>query len=103
MQTKAHFLRKIMPRHSSAPCSLVAARKGIFPWHPLCRGESGQGWIGELAVGVERGLGSPRYGRLGSRRYFCVDPDSTAEKLVFNRTLPLKDSWAKIEKRAGTP
>ncbi len=34
--------------------------------------------------------------------YFCLDPDSTAEKLVFNRTLPLKDSWAKIEKKAGS-
>ena len=33
--------------------------------------------------------------------YFCLDPDSTADKLVFNRTLPLKDSWAKIEKKAG--
>ena len=33
--------------------------------------------------------------------YFCADPDSTAEKLVFNRTLPLKDTWAKIEKKAG--
>ena len=32
--------------------------------------------------------------------YFCLDPDSTAGKLVFNRTLPLKDSWAKIEKKA---
>jgi glutaminyl-tRNA synthetase len=27
--------------------------------------------------------------------YFCPDPDSTPDKLVFNRTLPLKDSWAK--------
>ena len=33
--------------------------------------------------------------------YFCLDPDSTADKLVFNRTLALKDSWAKIEKKAG--
>ena len=33
--------------------------------------------------------------------YFCVDPDSGAEKLVFNRTLPLKDTWAKIERKAG--
>jgi glutaminyl-tRNA synthetase len=30
--------------------------------------------------------------------YFCVDPDSTEEKLVFNRTIPLRDTWAKIEK-----
>ncbi|MBN2090020.1 glutamine--tRNA ligase/YqeY domain fusion protein [candidate division KSB1 bacterium] len=30
--------------------------------------------------------------------YFCVDPDTTAEKLVFNRTVTLKDTWAKIEK-----
>ncbi|GHB89868.1 glutamine--tRNA ligase/YqeY domain fusion protein [Cerasicoccus arenae] len=27
--------------------------------------------------------------------YFCLDEDSTAEKLVFNRTVALKDSWAK--------
>ncbi|MGA3264337.1 MAG: glutamine--tRNA ligase/YqeY domain fusion protein [Terracidiphilus sp.] len=33
--------------------------------------------------------------------YFCLDPDSTPDRLVFNRTLPLKDSWAKIEKKAG--
>ena len=31
--------------------------------------------------------------------YFCVDPDTTAEKLVFNRTIALRDSWAKIEKQ----
>lgn len=30
--------------------------------------------------------------------YFCVDTDSTPEKLVFNRTVTLRDSWAKIEK-----
>ena len=33
--------------------------------------------------------------------YFCVDPDTTPEKLVFNRTLPLRDTWAKIENRSG--
>ena len=33
--------------------------------------------------------------------YFCVDLDSTPEHLVFNRTLPLKASWKKIEKKAG--
>lgn len=30
--------------------------------------------------------------------YFCVDPDSAGGKLVFNRIVPLKDSWAKIQK-----
>jgi glutaminyl-tRNA synthetase len=30
--------------------------------------------------------------------YFCVDPDSTSTKLVFNRTVTLKDTWAKSEK-----
>lgn len=29
--------------------------------------------------------------------YFCVDPDSTEEKIVFNRVVPLKDSWGKIK------
>ena len=33
--------------------------------------------------------------------YFCVDLDSKSNALVFNRTLPLKDTWAKIEKKAG--
>jgi len=32
--------------------------------------------------------------------YFCLDPDSTGTNLVFNRTLPLKDTWAKIEKKS---
>ncbi len=30
--------------------------------------------------------------------YFCVDPDSTGNRLVLNRTVTLRDSWAKIEK-----
>jgi len=34
--------------------------------------------------------------RLG---YFCVDPDSSDKKLVFNRTVTLQDEWAKIEKK----
>jgi glutaminyl-tRNA synthetase len=32
--------------------------------------------------------------------YFCVDPDSGPGKLAFNRTVTLKDSWAKIQKRS---
>ena len=37
-----------------------------------------------------------QFERLG---YFCVDTDSTAEKLVFNRTVSLVDTWAKIAKK----
>jgi glutaminyl-tRNA synthetase len=33
--------------------------------------------------------------------YFCLDSDSTPAHLVFNRTLPLRDSWARIEKKSG--
>jgi len=48
---------------------------------------------------LERSLGDVTVGktvqfeRLG---YFCVDPDTTSESLVFNRTVPLRDQWAKI-------
>ncbi len=35
-----------------------------------------------------------QFERLG---YFCMDPDSTTQKPVFNRTVGLRDSWAKIE------
>ncbi|MDK2840733.1 MAG: glutaminyl-tRNA synthetase [Anaerophaga sp.] len=37
-----------------------------------------------------------QFQRLG---YFCVDPDSTPGHLVFNRTVPLKDTWAKMTKK----
>ena len=30
--------------------------------------------------------------------YFCVDPDTTPEHLVFNRVVGLRDSWAKAKK-----
>jgi glutaminyl-tRNA synthetase len=33
--------------------------------------------------------------------YFCVDPDSSATSPVFNRTVTLKDTWAKISAKAG--
>jgi glutaminyl-tRNA synthetase len=37
-----------------------------------------------------------QFERLG---YFCVDPDSTPGRQVFNRTVALKDTWAKVEKK----
>ncbi|MFN3648124.1 MAG: glutamine--tRNA ligase/YqeY domain fusion protein [Armatimonadota bacterium] len=39
-----------------------------------------------------------QFERLG---YFCVDPDSAPGRPVFNRTVTLRDTWAKIEKRGG--
>jgi glutaminyl-tRNA synthetase len=39
-----------------------------------------------------------QFERLG---YFCVDPDSKPGKPVFNRTVALKDTWAKVEKKAA--
>ena len=52
---------------------------------------------------VEPSLGAARPGerfqfeRLG---YFCADPDSTADALVFNRIVTLRDSWLKIVRRS---
>ncbi len=39
-----------------------------------------------------------QFERLG---YFCVDADSRAGGLVFDRSVTLKDAWAKIQKRGG--
>jgi glutaminyl-tRNA synthetase len=53
------------------------------------------------ACRIEPGLSNPQAGsryqfeRLG---YFCADSDSTREKPVFNQTVTLRDTWAKIEK-----
>jgi glutaminyl-tRNA synthetase len=38
-----------------------------------------------------------QFERLG---YFCIDPDSTEGALVFNRTVTLRDTWAKIAKKS---
>lgn len=37
--------------------------------------------------------------QLERQGYFCVDPDSTARKLVLNRTVTLRDTWAKVMKK----
>lgn len=34
--------------------------------------------------------------------YFCVDPDSSEDRLVLNRTVGLRDSWAKLQKQQQT-
>jgi glutaminyl-tRNA synthetase len=49
----------------------------------------------EPAVMDMRELEKFQFQRLG---YFCVDKDSTDEKPVFNRTVTLRDSWAKKNK-----
>jgi glutaminyl-tRNA synthetase len=41
-----------------------------------------------------------QFERLG---YFCMDPDSMPDKLIFNRTVALKDTWAKVEKKHSAP
>jgi glutaminyl-tRNA synthetase len=55
---------------------------------------------------LEPSLGNAKAGdryqfeRLG---YFCVDPDSAPGKLVFNRTVALKDTWAKKQSALSRP
>ena len=51
---------------------------------------------------VEPGLSGSEPGaryQFERRGYFCVDPDTRPGHLVFNRTVPLRDSWAKIERK----
>ena len=50
---------------------------------------------------VEPGLATAKSGakfQFERQGYFCVDPDTTAGRLVFNRSVSLRDTWAKIEK-----
>ncbi|MGZ4359323.1 MAG: glutamine--tRNA ligase/YqeY domain fusion protein [Gaiellaceae bacterium] len=48
--------------------------------------------LAELPVGE-----TVQFERLG---YFCADPDSTSDRLVFNRTLTLRDTWARLQAQA---
>jgi glutaminyl-tRNA synthetase len=50
----------------------------------------------EPAMKDAKPLGRYQFERLG---YFCVDADSLNDKLVFNRTVTLRDEWAKIQKQ----
>ncbi len=48
-------------------------------------------WLAKAAPGDRY-----QFERLG---YFCADTCSRAEKLVFNRTVELRDTWAKLQKK----
>ena len=49
----------------------------------------------EPSLAKAKPLDRYQFERLG---YFCVDPDSSAGKLIFNRTVTLRDTWAKVQK-----
>jgi glutaminyl-tRNA synthetase len=73
-------------------------------------GEEGENWLDQLNpdsltvianARVEPSLASARPGdrfQFERKGYFCSDPDSTPARLVFNRTVTLKDEWAKLQK-----
>jgi len=51
---------------------------------------------------VERSLRGAKAGyicQFERQGYFCVDPDSTADRLVFNRVVSLRDEWARVSAR----
>jgi glutaminyl-tRNA synthetase len=50
----------------------------------------------ETSLQTAKELDHFQFQRLG---YFCVDRDSTAEKLVFNKTVGLRDTWAKVSEQ----
>lgn len=50
----------------------------------------------EPSVKSAKAMDKFQFQRIG---YFCVDPDSNQEKLVFNRTVTLKDTWAKMNEK----
>jgi glutaminyl-tRNA synthetase len=54
----------------------------------------------EPSLSEAQPLARYQFERLG---YFCVDPDSSSEKLIFNRTVGLRDTWAKIQQKQNKP
>ena len=51
---------------------------------------------GLIEPSVKDGVAGQRY-QFERTGYFCIDADSSPEKLVFNRTVTLRDSWAKMQ------
>ena len=50
----------------------------------------------EPSLQTSKELDHFQFQRLG---YFCVDRDSSSEKLVFNKTVGLRDTWAKVSEQ----
>ena len=50
----------------------------------------------EPSLQSSKDLDQFQFQRLG---YFCIDKDSSAQKLVFNKTVGLRDTWAKVESK----
>jgi len=77
----------------------------------LAEGESYKDYLNPASLKVVAGFIEPKaleakamekfqFERIG---YFSADPDTTPGKPVFNRVVPLRDSWAKTEKKQSTP
>jgi glutaminyl-tRNA synthetase len=58
----------------------------------------GDAWVEPSVAGASPGSRF-QFERLG---YFCVDPDSKPDRLVVNRTVTLRDSWAKLVRRGDS-
>ncbi len=52
----------------------------------------------ELALGGRNSVEPVQFERQG---YFCLDPESTSGRLVFNRTVGLRDTWARVQGGKG--
>jgi glutaminyl-tRNA synthetase len=55
-----------------------------------------EGSLGEPSLATVKPEARVQFERIG---YFCVDPESTPGALLFNRTVSLKDTWARIQNR----
>ena len=69
--------------------------KSIINPHSL---EALTGCLVEPSLAVAKPGDKFQFERVG---YFCMDPDSLPGKPVFNRTVTLKDTWAKIGRKQG--
>jgi glutaminyl-tRNA synthetase len=75
--------------------------------------DAGGDWLADLnpdsvkvltGAVVEPALADARTGeaiQFERQGYFCMDPDSTPGKPVFNRSVGLRDTWAKVQARGG--
>ena len=77
-----------------AEAETVAAATGAAD-RPREAAAPGSGAPGGASVAGAAPGSRYQFERLG---YFCVDPDSSEDRLVFNRTVTLKDTWARIQK-----
>ncbi len=98
--------RPRMPSMPKCGCTIGCSARRILAKAGAIRCDGSQPRVADGADRLQGGVDARRWSpgtrfQFERQGYFCVDPDSQPTAPVFNRTVTLKDTWAKISGKSG--